>query len=88
MGITLIPFVLRLKKRKFCYNQIDEAALFSLSVPQNVEDEDCQKMAFFAIQQARMFAKQGITVDETVKGYNPEPEEKQALFFDPQPEII
>ena len=28
--------------------------------------EDCQKIAFFAIQQARMFANQGITVDKTV----------------------
>lgn len=55
------------EKRKFRHNQINEAALaFAFSVLKNVEDEDCQKMAFFAIQQARMFANQGITVDETV----------------------
>lgn len=53
------------EKRKFRHNQINEAALaFALSVLQNVDDEDCRKMAFFAIQQARMFANQGITVDE------------------------
>ncbi len=39
-------------------------------IEENVQDEDCKKMAFFAIQQARMFANQGITIDEIAEGYN------------------
>ena len=51
--------------RKAAHNAINEAALaFAKTVEENVLDEDCRKMAFFAIQQARMFANQGITVDE------------------------
>lgn len=44
---------------------VNNAALeFAKLVNTSVQDEDCKKMAMFAIQQARMFANQGITVDE------------------------
>ena len=53
------------EERKQIHNQINEAALnFAKIVEQTVKDSDCKKMAFFAIQQARMFANQGATVDE------------------------
>lgn len=52
-------------ERIHSHNAINEAALhFAQTVDKLVLDEDCRKMAFFAIQQARMFANQGITVDE------------------------
>ena len=51
--------------RKAAHNAVNEAALaFAKTVEENVVDEDTKKMAFFAIQQARMFANQGITIDE------------------------
>lgn len=51
--------------RKAAHNKINEAALaFAKTVEENVVDEDTRKMSFFAIQEARMFANQGITVDE------------------------
>lgn len=53
------------EERKAKHNEINEAALsFAQSLDSLVEDEDCKKMALFAIQQARMFANQGITVDD------------------------
>ena len=52
-------------ERIAAHNAVNEAALtFAKTVEENVEDEDYCKMAFFAIQEARMFANQGITVDE------------------------
>ena len=51
--------------RKIAHHAINEAALkFARTVFAHVQDEDCRKMAFFAIQQARMFANQGATMDE------------------------
>lgn len=51
--------------RKAAHNAVNQAALtLALTVEENVKDEDSRKMAYFAIQQARMFANQGITVDE------------------------
>jgi hypothetical protein len=51
--------------RKQQHNQINGLALdFARYIDENVQDEDCKKMALFAIQQARMFANQGVTVDE------------------------
>ena len=32
-----------------------------------IRDQDCKTMALFALQQCRMFAHQGITVDEVKK---------------------
>ena len=52
-------------ERIAAHNTVNEAALtFAKTVEENVEDDDCRKMSFFAIQQARMFANQGITVAE------------------------
>ena len=68
-------------KRKFRHNQINEAALaFAMSVLKNVDDEDCRKMAIFSIQQARMFANQGITVDEIAQHPSIQSEEMQTPF--------
>lgn len=54
-------------ERKLAHDAINKAALaFALEVEKQVQDEDCRKFAMFAIQQARMFANQGITVDELV----------------------
>ena len=63
------PPLTELRKQK--HDEINELALnFAKYIEKNVFDEDCKKMAFFAIQQARMFANQGITVDELKTGYN------------------
>jgi len=52
------------EERKQKHNVVNDAALnFAKIVDKSVKDEDCKKMAMFAIQQARMFANQGITVD-------------------------
>lgn len=51
--------------RKERHNQVNALALdFAKYIDENVQDEKCKEMAFFAIQQARMFANQGITMDE------------------------
>jgi hypothetical protein len=53
------------EERTAKHNAVNEAALqFARIVDDSVMDDDCKKMAMFAIQQARMFANQGITVDE------------------------
>lgn len=53
------------EERKAKHNKVNEGALsFAKIIDAMVSDEDCKKMALFAIQQARMFANQGITVDE------------------------
>lgn len=50
--------------RKEKHNAVNDAALqFAKVIDSSVMDEDCKKMAIFAVQQARMFANQGITVD-------------------------
>jgi hypothetical protein len=40
------------------------ALVFAKTINAWVCDPECKKMALFAVQQARMFANQGITVDE------------------------
>lgn len=53
------------EERKAKHNAINEAALaFAKIVEAEVLDEETKKMSFFAIQQARMFANQGATIDE------------------------
>jgi len=53
------------EERKAIHNAINESALaFAKVLDENVLDEETKKMAFFAIQQARMFANQGATIDE------------------------
>ena len=50
------------------HEAINQAALaFALTVEENVKDDNCKNLAFSAIQQARMFANQGITIDELLK---------------------
>jgi hypothetical protein len=51
--------------RKAAHEAINSAALhFAKTIDAYVVDADCLKMAMFAVQQARMFANQGITIDE------------------------
>ena len=46
------------------HREVNRAAkVMAESVLAHVQDEKCREMAFFAIQQARMFANQGITMD-------------------------
>jgi hypothetical protein len=55
------------ESRKAKHEQANKLALaFAEFVEANISDDSCKQMAFFAIQQARMFANQGITVDELV----------------------
>lgn len=47
------------------HGAINESALaFAKAIDGAVLDKDCKKMALFAVQQARMFANQGITIDD------------------------
>ena len=56
------------KERKEAHNAINEAALaFAKVVEANVTEAKCKDQTFFAIQQARMFANQGITIDELIQ---------------------
>jgi hypothetical protein len=56
------------ESRKSKHDEANRLALaFAEFIDKNVSDEPCKQMAFFAIQQARMFANQGITVDELVE---------------------
>lgn len=51
--------------RKQAHNEINQKAYeFAKAVDEFCEDESCKNMSIFAIQQARMFANQGITIDE------------------------
>jgi hypothetical protein len=53
------------EERKQKHERVNKMSLeLAQVIMQEVKDEDCRKMALFAIQQARMFANQGITVDE------------------------
>jgi hypothetical protein len=55
------------EERRQKHKAINKSALdFAKVVDESVLDEDCKKMAFFAIQQARMFSNQGITVDSLI----------------------
>lgn len=57
--------------RKNAHNEVNDAALeLAKIIDRVVLDEKCKEMALFAVQQARMFANQGITVDELQSGYN------------------
>ena len=52
-------------ERQAKHNAINDAALaLAKVIDENVQDADCRQMALFAVQQARMFSNQGITVDE------------------------
>jgi hypothetical protein len=54
--------------RRLAHEAVNKKALeFAQVIHTLVDDEDCQKMALFAVQQARMFANQGLTVDELKK---------------------
>ncbi len=53
------------EERKLKHEKINRFALeFAKAVAECVKDEKTKDCAIFAIQQARMFANQGITVDE------------------------
>lgn len=53
------------EERKQKHNAVNEAALaFALVLQANVQDEDLLKMCMYSIQQARMIANQGITMDD------------------------
>lgn len=55
------------EERKQKHDRINKAALeFAKAVVESVKDEETKNYAIFAIQQARMFANQGITVDEVI----------------------
>lgn len=51
----------RIQKHKLINKIILEAAHI---IDESVGDEKCKEYAFFALQQARMFANQGVVVDE------------------------
>ena len=56
------------EERKQAHNAVNEAALtFAKVVEANVLEAKCKDQTFFAIQQARMFANQGITIDELIQ---------------------
>ncbi|BAZ39417.1 hypothetical protein NIES4101_53700 [Calothrix sp. NIES-4101] len=40
---------------------------FAQAIDAEIDDEECKRMALFALQQCRMFANQGITIDEMRK---------------------
>jgi hypothetical protein len=51
--------------RRRAHELINQMALeFAKAIDSAVQDPDCKQMAFFAVQQARMFANQGATIDE------------------------
>lgn len=59
------------RKRK--HDRINSLALeFAKAIDVEVKDEDCKKMAMFALQQCRMFCNQAITIDELVLQQNGE----------------
>jgi hypothetical protein len=56
------------ERRKACHEMINEKALeLAQTIQDCVQDPKCQEMAIFAVQQARMFANQGATIDELKK---------------------
>lgn len=57
------------ENRKRKHEQINSLSIeFAKAIDAAIEDEDCKHMALFALQQCRMFANQGITVDEVRNG--------------------
>jgi N-acyl-L-homoserine lactone synthetase len=53
------------EERQQKHDRVNKAALeFAKVVAESVKDEQTKRFAIFAIQQARMFANLGITVDE------------------------
>lgn len=55
----------RTEQRRQKHELINHKTLeLAILIAENVKDEDCKKMGLFALQQCRMFANQGITVDE------------------------
>jgi hypothetical protein len=59
------------QERQDAHKAINEAALsFAKVVDANVQDEITKQYSIFAIQQARMFANQGVTVDELINNMN------------------
>lgn len=58
----------RTEERVIAHDRVNNAAMaMARLIEEVVEDEDCRKMAVFALQQCRMFANQGITIDELRK---------------------
>lgn len=58
-------------ERRRKHDRINSLALeFAKAIDVEVKDEDCKKMAMFALQQCRMFCNQAITVDELVLQQN------------------
>lgn len=55
-------------ERQERHDLVNKAALdFALTIEKCVEDDELYKMCVYAIQQARMLANQGITLDELRK---------------------
>lgn len=53
------------EERKAKHESINEKCLeLALLIDETIKDEDCKKNALFSLQQSRMFANQGITIDE------------------------
>lgn len=56
------------QERKDAHARVNAAALeFARVLQELVKNKPCRDMAFFSIQQARMFANQGIALDELSK---------------------
>ena len=52
------------EERKTKHNKTNKAALrFAKEIENCVQDEELKKMAYYGVQQARMFANQGRTMD-------------------------
>lgn len=52
-------------ERKRKHDRINQLSMeFAKTIDVEIADEDCKKMAIFALQQCRMFCNQAITVDE------------------------
>jgi len=57
-------------ERKRKHNLINDLALqFAKAIDEEIVDSTTKQYAIFAVQQARMFANQGITVDDISKNY-------------------
>lgn len=60
---------IKTEERQGAHNAINDAArALARAVLVHVKNPDCVKMSLFAIQQARMFANQGATIDEVISG--------------------
>lgn len=73
------------EQRKKAHEECNNLALnFARFIDVNVKDENCKRMAIFALQQARMSCNQGITIDEL--NFLDEFEQRMGEF--PKPEEI